>query len=336
MSSVSPSKLCIFCGKPPIAKNKEHLFPRWLIKLTGDPKRLISFKTLPQYQKPIAFDQFTFPACQECNSEFSTRENKAKHVIEKLLHRDSINEVEADVLLDWFDKMRIGWSRVVRQNHDDDTPIDFHIKNCMRSQDRILYVAYSQQKCDDLRIPMFEDFVFRHLPSYFGLSINHLGFVSLASRNIAASPLGLPLIKFDANGHGFVGAAERPSDWPSYVQGFSILSQAIWPGLPSREQFSEAERFRLRDEMASIVHFKPQGDRPAVPFNEQLAVDILGEPFPSAQKMFQALTKLFVKVRRWRTRELKSDPIDASYNELVTIVRYDGEELARKILSPKR
>jgi hypothetical protein len=32
-------KRCIFCGNPPSAKNKEHVVPKWLIELTGDPKR---------------------------------------------------------------------------------------------------------------------------------------------------------------------------------------------------------------------------------------------------------------------------------------------------------
>ena len=32
-------KRCIFCGKKPSEKNREHIIPRWLIALTGDPKR---------------------------------------------------------------------------------------------------------------------------------------------------------------------------------------------------------------------------------------------------------------------------------------------------------
>ena len=32
-------KRCIFCGKVPETKTKEHVIPQWLINMTGDPKR---------------------------------------------------------------------------------------------------------------------------------------------------------------------------------------------------------------------------------------------------------------------------------------------------------
>ena len=35
-------KFCVFCGKKPENKNKEHIIPQWLIKLTGDPNRKIN------------------------------------------------------------------------------------------------------------------------------------------------------------------------------------------------------------------------------------------------------------------------------------------------------
>jgi hypothetical protein len=32
-------KFCVFCGKKPQSKNREHIIPQWLIALTGDPNR---------------------------------------------------------------------------------------------------------------------------------------------------------------------------------------------------------------------------------------------------------------------------------------------------------
>lgn len=34
-------KFCVFCGSKPESKNKEHILPQWLLKLTGDPNREI-------------------------------------------------------------------------------------------------------------------------------------------------------------------------------------------------------------------------------------------------------------------------------------------------------
>lgn len=35
-------KFCVFCGKKPKNKTKEHILPKWLIKLTGKPNRQIN------------------------------------------------------------------------------------------------------------------------------------------------------------------------------------------------------------------------------------------------------------------------------------------------------
>jgi hypothetical protein len=35
------AKICIFCGNPPQGKNKEHVIPQWLIRLTGKPSRMV-------------------------------------------------------------------------------------------------------------------------------------------------------------------------------------------------------------------------------------------------------------------------------------------------------
>jgi len=43
-------KHCIFCGECPVDKTKEHVFPEWLIKMTGNSKRKLSF---PHYHLPL-------------------------------------------------------------------------------------------------------------------------------------------------------------------------------------------------------------------------------------------------------------------------------------------
>ena len=62
------AKYCVFCGAVPEKKNKEHVVPKWLIKLTGNPKREAYFGFEKNIETEVktrtfAFDQFSFPAC---------------------------------------------------------------------------------------------------------------------------------------------------------------------------------------------------------------------------------------------------------------------------------
>jgi hypothetical protein len=85
------AKFCLFCGERPEGKSKEHVLPRWLIELTGEPTRIANFGLdLSQdveaaARRQYAFSQFQFPACAVCNGSFSTLEDKAKKIISKIL-----------------------------------------------------------------------------------------------------------------------------------------------------------------------------------------------------------------------------------------------------------
>jgi hypothetical protein len=56
-------KFCVFCGEKPENKNKEHIIPKWLIELTGNPNRQANFGSVwvPENsefsEKVFAFDQ---------------------------------------------------------------------------------------------------------------------------------------------------------------------------------------------------------------------------------------------------------------------------------------
>jgi hypothetical protein len=105
-------KFCVFCGKLPQEKNKEHVLPRWLIALTGNPNRIgsfgIDFTKKPFSVRRFSFDSFTFPACSDCNAAFSLLEATAEPVVRKMLAFQPVNSSELIVLLDWLDKVRVG------------------------------------------------------------------------------------------------------------------------------------------------------------------------------------------------------------------------------------
>lgn len=78
-------KVCVFCGHRPQSKTNEHVLPKWLIEMTGDPKREVSFGTywhIKQKRPTVpAFDQFHFPACYVCNTRFSDLEGRTSKVL---------------------------------------------------------------------------------------------------------------------------------------------------------------------------------------------------------------------------------------------------------------
>src|SRR5690242_13676760 len=97
-------KFCVFCGKRPESKTKEHVIPLWLIEKTGDPKRKARFgvdfqKDTPAFRE-FSFDSLTFPACSDCNSKFSLLESNAKDVVTRLLDREPLSEIDLSFLLD--------------------------------------------------------------------------------------------------------------------------------------------------------------------------------------------------------------------------------------------
>jgi hypothetical protein len=101
-------RFCVLCGKPPVEKTNEHVIPRWLIEMTGDPKRPIHVGPFINHREPFqqfAFDQFRFPACSSCNDTYAKVESQVKHIMENLLGFSKVSAQDFDVLLDWFDKV---------------------------------------------------------------------------------------------------------------------------------------------------------------------------------------------------------------------------------------
>ena len=111
-SDLKPPKLCVFCGKRPESKTKEHVIPLWLIKLTGDPNRQaifdVDWSKNPPAPRRFAFDQFTFPACNDCDCHFADVEKRVEAVISSLLSGHELTELDFDLLLTWLDKVRVG------------------------------------------------------------------------------------------------------------------------------------------------------------------------------------------------------------------------------------
>lgn len=193
-------KHCVFCGKKPQDKSKEHVVPRWLIELTGDPSRNANFgfnkdptqKTLTP--RSFAFDKFTFPACSACNQKFSGLEANVKKTMMSVLNAEPVSVPSLSELLDWFDKVRIGlWlgMRLLDKNIASVEP-NFHIETRLGRRDRLLIVEKSDFSGKRLNFVATDTINFALTPSAFMLIVNNYHFTNVSSLFLCARRLGFP------------------------------------------------------------------------------------------------------------------------------------------------
>jgi len=192
-------KFCIFCGEKPASKNKEHVLPRWLLKLTGDPKRAVYLgrdwskpDTLPK--REFSFDSFTFPACEVCNSHYARLESQVMGTVNRMLDKQPITSAELIALLDWLDKVRVGlWLglNVLSKNYRNVTP-QFHITTRIAARDRMVCIYEDDDPRPEIAIAGIESPIFHVMPSCFVLTINRLHFFNVSSNGLLARRFGLP------------------------------------------------------------------------------------------------------------------------------------------------
>jgi hypothetical protein len=192
-------KFCVFCGAKPENKTKEHVIPKWLIELTGYPERKINVGVGITKQKEVklrefSFSSFHFPACAKCNEEFSVLENATKPVIEKILIKDFISNYEINILLNWFDKVRIGvWLAALLLDREA-APVDphFYIKKRMAEKDRCLFVYELNDHLRGIQFIGFDTPAFLFTPSCFALCVNNFYFFNMSIDFLFAKNIGFP------------------------------------------------------------------------------------------------------------------------------------------------
>ncbi len=196
------AKFCIFCGEKPINKNKEHVIPKWLIKMTGDSKRVAHIG------KNIKFPwmNYTFPSCETCNSNFATVEEKVKPVVISLLEEKPISHYEFNLFLDWIDKIRIGiWLGQILLHKKDLSP-KFHINQRVGEKDRLCLLYKTDDNGKGIGFSGTGTKIFESTPSCFSLTINNLLIFSFSKEFILSKNLGFPYPKnLYYNSNGMVG-----------------------------------------------------------------------------------------------------------------------------------
>lgn len=190
-------RFCIFCGKRPENKTKEHIIPRWLIEYTGEPNRNINvgFDSKKKKLRSFAFNKLTFPACEVCNREFGKLELSVKSIIISILEKNEFDSKDSSILLDWLDKVRIGlWLLFYSL---DDNPLNigpnFHILDRMAKWDRmvIVYKIPGSFK-KGVNFIGIDTFAFQISPSCFTLRINNYYFFNISKDFLFSRRIGFP------------------------------------------------------------------------------------------------------------------------------------------------
>lgn len=192
-----PTRICVFCNERPIKKTKEHVLPEWLIELTGGSNRPLWKYTVNKIEKSLpSFDSFVFPACDACNQSYSRLEAQAKSVVDDILNDRKLSAREVEILLDWMDKIRIGcWLGDLMLDNKSPTikPL-FGIATRIKS-DRLLWIQKSVFTNKRLTFFGYKDPLFYFLPSFFGMYVNDVEFISASNGILLNGKTILPRIE---------------------------------------------------------------------------------------------------------------------------------------------
>ncbi len=338
LQSKNPAKGCVFCGKELKCKTKEHVLPKWLIKVTGNPRRLAIFGGLAISRKSFAFASLTFPACDQCNNNDQKLENQTKGIFKKLWCREVLSEQECEILLDWMDKVRVGlWlgGLMLSKNPYSIDP-HFRISQRIAYSDRLLYIGMTDDPSLRLNTHAIDDPVFMCSPSFGSIYANGLALVSFSAIGIAAKHLGLPYwwqtgTKIvDGKCMQVVTLKQAESlrggpGWLAYDKAFSIIAQAIYPS----ELIEDSESLKEMETLGIVPGSRSRVSIVKGVVIEQFAekaLNILPKPTPSREELFQRHIILRLKLRDWIARRLPK----ASSGEPLYAIHRIGQVFGRK------
>ena len=189
------ARICIFCGQTPQNKNREHPLPQWLLRLTGDPNRVVQHGIRWLSQEPIRFSysSLTFPSCERCNARYATMEAAVKPVVEAICAKEPVHPEGYVLLLDWLDKVRIGMWLGHRYLQDASWfEPTFTIDSRVAKKDRMVAVYPIGDQSDGLNTYGVESMLFQRQPSAFAIRINGIVLVNASWDWMCASRCGFP------------------------------------------------------------------------------------------------------------------------------------------------
>lgn len=155
-------------------------------------------------QKEFGWINFKFPACKNCNNKGSILESKVLVIVNRLLNKQDITNVEANMLLDWLDKVRIGMWLAYHYHHKNLLQIKprFYIENRVDVKDRMLAIYFLDQQSKGLNVWGAETQLFQLKPSCFSMRINKLYILNMSWDFMCSKRCGFPYPKYIKNKDG--------------------------------------------------------------------------------------------------------------------------------------
>lgn len=187
-------RVCIFCGKPPEDQDLEHPLPMWLLRLTGDPNRVVQHGVSWETGKPFtfSFDSLKFPACSACNRRYSHLEHETKAVVEAICAYVPVPPLGYLYLLDWLDKVRIGLWLGYLYLQKSNGATHFAISDRIGAKDRMVAVYALTNQPRGLNTWGTETPLFMHQPSAFAIRINNMVFLNASWDWMCSGRCGYP------------------------------------------------------------------------------------------------------------------------------------------------
>ena len=189
----------MFCGSQPRKRSREHIIPRWLMKLTGDPNRKCFFGPFLDekgglVRRSFPLDNFAFPSCGVCNQKLSELESSAREVVSGILDQKPLSSADFGVLLTWLDKVRVGlWlgGYHMIKNVWGIAP-QFFINSRMDKSDRMVLIYRSSYAKRRLVFQSPSLAAFQYQPTCFFLIVNNFLFLNVSTDLFLSRRLGLP------------------------------------------------------------------------------------------------------------------------------------------------
>ena len=189
--------VCVFCGKSPVDKTDEHLIPKWLLKLVGVLDVNINIGFIDG--KEVKGKDFHTPACYKCNKRYSNLENHVSSIFKSIIfEKANLDRENSTLLLDWFDKIRMGlWFLFWYENHKNTVPT-FSINERIGVKDRCLFIFYTKDIYQGFQVfglsPIFECF-----PTAICLRVGQLCMINISNDFFSSKKLGLPVGIIETN-----------------------------------------------------------------------------------------------------------------------------------------
>jgi hypothetical protein len=314
-------------------KTREHVFPKWLIALTGEPNRKANFG-LPWAPQMFAFDQFQFPACRACNGAFSVMEERSCAVVKTLLKGKTVHCDALRVMLDWFDKLRVGiWlSELMLHENPFGIRPKFHISLRIGAADRILYIARTRAGAEGLSFWMYGDPVFMHCPSVATIRINHLAFVTFSCNGSVGPVVGHPYLRvrprmltrtLELAELMPAGEPMKTPAWPATSPHSCVVAQAIVPRVICGIEDMDTCKYPTKFDR-SAIHTQNRGRFGPASYGAQQLLPV--HVHADLGSLAKTMLSLHGRLRAYVVRRMPKAPAGDTYQEVFDKIGKIGQD----------